>query len=90
MPAESPRVVYIDTSADDVHLTATRYACIRDHEEGLRDRLFSFRINQARSTLTMLEFINEFDVVLRGLFPRARGHMHSMQTDTERRGICKS
>ena len=56
----------------------------------LRDRLYSFRINQARSTLTMLEFASEFDVVHQEHFPRARVHMRSMQTDTERREICMS
>ncbi len=46
----------------------------------LRDRLYSIRIIQARSTLTILEFMREFDVVLQELFS-TRSWAHAFDGD---------
>ena len=46
----------------------------------LRDRLYSIRVNQARSTLTVLELTSELDVVLQELFS-ARSCPHALDAD---------
>ncbi len=46
----------------------------------LRDRLYSLRIIQARPTLTILEFITQFDAVIQELFS-TRSWAHAFDAD---------